>query len=86
MKCIIAINPYAEIGPEFEEMLGFFFQWHDAKYGADAKKLPYFPTFSAASRNRESFGTALGAAGQVLNTGFDPQQALYNRTLQVAGE
>ena len=26
--------------------------------------------------------TALGAAGQVLNTGFDPQQALYNRTLQ----
>ena len=60
------INPYAEIGPEFAEMLGFFFQWHDAKYGADAKKLPYFPAGAAASRNRESFGTALGAAARRL--------------------
>lgn len=37
------INPYAEIGPEFAEMLGFFFNWHDDRFGAEAKKLPYFP-------------------------------------------
>jgi integrase len=37
------INPYAEIGPDFADMLKHFFQWHDAKFGEEAKKLPFFP-------------------------------------------
>lgn len=38
--------------------------------------------FDTAALLRSMAGQGAGAAGQVLNTGFDPQQALYNRTAQ----
>ena len=60
------INPYADIGPEFAEMLGYFFKWHDARFGATAKSLPYFLTGTLTSGPRESFGVALGAAARRL--------------------
>ena len=65
------INPYAEIGPDFAEMLRFFFKWHDDRFGATARSLPFFPVVAeampgrAASRH-ESFGVALGAAARRL--------------------
>jgi integrase len=72
------INPYAEIGLDFAEMLGYFFKWHDARFGAEAKSGPFFPASAAgtgpveyqqqlhgASR-QENFGTALGAAARRL--------------------
>ena len=46
-------------------MLKYFFQWHDAKYGPEAKSLPFFPA-SAGAGHRESFGVALGAAARRL--------------------
>ena len=60
------INPYAEIGPDFADMLKHFFQWHDAAFGATAKTLPYFPNGTLTSGQRENFGTALGAAARRL--------------------
>ena len=60
------INPYAEIGPEFAEMLGYFFKWHDASFGVGAKSLPYFPSGTLTSGQGDTFGSALGAAARRL--------------------
>lgn len=60
------INPYAEIDQDFAEMLKYFFQWHDARFGAGAKSLPFFPASLGPASRHESFGSALGAAARRL--------------------
>ena len=60
------INPYAEIDHDFAEMLKYFFQWHDALFGAAAKSLPFFPASLGPASRHESFGSALGAAARRL--------------------
>ena len=60
------INPYAEIGPDFADMLKFFLQWHNGRFGATAKTMPFFPVSAAATGRQESFGSALGSAARRL--------------------
>ena len=70
------INPYAEIGPDFADMLKYFFQWHDSRFGEMGKRLPFFPSIkgipglyaivTSLSGRHESFGVALGAAARRL--------------------
>ena len=60
------INPYAEIGPDFADMLKFFLQWHNGRFGATAKTMPFFPVSAAATGRQESFGSALSSAARRL--------------------
>ncbi len=56
------INPYADIGAEFAEMLTAFFKWHEAAFGG--AQAYYFP--APPFRRRESYGARLAAAAARL--------------------